>query len=145
MVYTKSLHRPRSSKMLHANKCPCGNREYKQCCEPFHQGRSIPINPEQLLRARYSAYVKLDRDFILQTWHSSTSPKDFSFPPIQWKKLIILRIKDNCIDFIARYIFNHHICELRENSEFVCEQGRWYYRGALSSQCTQTNDDLTGA
>ena len=44
--------------------CPCGSaKPYSQCCEPLIRGERA-LTPEALMRARYSAYVNTEVDFI---------------------------------------------------------------------------------
>jgi SEC-C motif-containing protein len=52
--------------------CPCGSgSDYVACCEPIITGKKNAETPEQLMRARYSAHVKVEIDFL----HDSTHPK----------------------------------------------------------------------
>ena len=47
------------------DSCPCGSgNDYKSCCEPIIQGKKAAETAEQLMRARYTAHVKVDVDFI---------------------------------------------------------------------------------
>ncbi|CAM2005542.1 YchJ family protein [Acanthopleuribacter pedis] len=55
--------------------CPCTpENAYAQCCQPFHLGDQQPETAEKLMRARYSAYVKGEVDFILNTTHPAKRP-----------------------------------------------------------------------
>ncbi len=52
--------------------CPCRVLEnssvtYEKCCAPLHEGKTHASTPEQLMRARYSAYVKKTIPFIAKT------------------------------------------------------------------------------
>ena len=52
--------------------CPCGSgKKYKKCCGLFHDGKAIPA-PEQLMRARFCAYVLGHHQFIIETTHSES-------------------------------------------------------------------------
>ena len=47
--------------------CPCGTgTKYKRCCRPIHGGRPAD-EPQQLMRARYTAYVMGLAEFIIET------------------------------------------------------------------------------
>ena len=72
--------------------CPCGsNKEYGKCCKLYHDGLTIPSTAEQLMRARYSAYVKQKKDFLLNTWDEESIPKFFKFDKtISWSSLEII-------------------------------------------------------
>lgn len=49
--------------------CMCySGRKYKKCCRPYHAGRDVP-DVVSLVRARFSAYILGDTDFILNTTH----------------------------------------------------------------------------
>ena len=51
--------------------CPCGSgKSYAECCEKIIKGTPAET-PEALMRARYSAYVKGEIDFIMESIHSS--------------------------------------------------------------------------
>ena len=50
--------------------CPCGSgSEYSVCCEPLVRGAVQAETAEQLMRSRYSAYVKVETDYIFDTTH----------------------------------------------------------------------------
>lgn len=49
-------------------KCPCGSsKSYESCCAPIHAGAEIAATAEACMRARYSAFVKHEIDFLLST------------------------------------------------------------------------------
>lgn len=48
--------------------CPCGSgKTYSECCEPIIKNTSKAPTAESLMRARYSAYVKHEIDFIINS------------------------------------------------------------------------------
>eukprot|EP00798_Chlamydomonas_sp_ICE-L_P000628 gene628-2062_t len=48
--------------------CPCcSGAKYEACCESFHKGTAVPDTPEQLLRARFSAYAMKNPEYIADT------------------------------------------------------------------------------
>ncbi len=48
--------------------CPCGSdRTYTACCEPLHRGTATAETAEALMRARYSAFVQGEIDFLVDT------------------------------------------------------------------------------
>lgn len=50
--------------------CPCGSeKRYEDCCGPIIAGTAKPETAEALMRARYSAYVKCEVDFLLDSLH----------------------------------------------------------------------------
>ena len=50
--------------------CPCGSSTaYSECCEPLITGRRTATTAEQLMRSRYSAYVKVATEYLYSTTH----------------------------------------------------------------------------
>ncbi|MDO4911171.1 MAG: YchJ family metal-binding protein [Corynebacterium sp.] len=61
----------------HDPQMPCycnSGRTFLDCCHRFLSGRVYPGVPEALMRARYSAYVVGDAEFIRSTWSERTRP-----------------------------------------------------------------------
>ena len=77
--------------------CPCGSEvKYESCCQDYHVEKKDPETAEKLMRARYSAFVKNQIDFIGNTHIPGT--KDFSVEEARqwatdstWKGLEILK------------------------------------------------------
>lgn len=113
-------------------ECPCGGPDYDQCCGRFLDGDGLPADAQQLMRSRYTAYVLGRGDWILQTWHTSTRPA----PPVtgdgvKWLGLDVKRhvpAGDKAVvEFVARYREGGRGQRLHECSNFVHENGRWWY------------------
>ena len=50
--------------------CPCGsNLKYDECCLPLIKGDKTAITAEQLMRSRYSAYVKKEVGYLRASLH----------------------------------------------------------------------------
>ena len=50
--------------------CPCGSdSDYSKCCAPIISGKKKAESAEQLMRARYSAHVKVEVDFLYESTH----------------------------------------------------------------------------
>ena len=87
------------------------------------------------MRSRYSAFVVLDADYLLRTWHSSTRVPRFEFDADQrWTGLDILDTTDGgmlhptgTVEFRAHYNRRGVLGSQRETSRFVREDGRWVY------------------
>ncbi len=124
------------------NNCPCGlDKTYEDCCGKFHNFESIPTTAEQLMRSRYSAYAKIDTEYLLKTSHPSTR-KNYVIEDIKswaeeniWQKLQIIKIQkgqknqsEGIVEFKAFYLDKegntqkHH-----EKSSFVKEGNTWFY------------------
>ena len=115
--------------------CPCGRpADYAQCCGPLHAGTTTAATAEQLMRSRYSAYVRHDEPYLLATWHASTRPAklDLAEDACKWLGLQIrqhTRQSDDheTVEFVARYKIAGRAHRLHELSRFVREEGRWFY------------------
>ena len=118
--------------------CPCcSQKPYNECCQPLHQGEKQATTPEQLMRSRYSAFAKHKIDYLLQTTHSSIQSSTDKTSLTRWatenhwEKLEIIRFSENesngVVEFKA-YFHTYDTNEIHhELSEFVKEDGRWYY------------------
>ncbi|TAG00346.1 MAG: hypothetical protein EAZ37_17545 [Burkholderiales bacterium] len=128
----------------HSKHCPCGGlpkgASYEQCCGRFHSGAHYgqAPTPEALMRSRYSAYVLRLRDYLNDTWHSSTRPIEL-MPFDADEKWLGLEIREappikadateGFVEFIARSkpAGGGAAERMHERSRFVKEAGRWLY------------------
>lgn len=121
-------------------ECPCGvGGEISQCCGPIINGSVQASTPEQLMRARYSAYATGAIDFLEKSTHSK-SRKQFDPEEAKrwsrdsrWLGLTILSVDSSQpnrahVNFEARYedkdgvpIFH------RERSLFEREGDEWRF------------------
>jgi SEC-C motif domain protein len=121
--------------------CPCGSEKpFGECCEPILNGIANPSTAEALMRARYSAYVTANIDFIGRTFHSSTraqfdreSARKWA-EGSQWHGLQILKIIDGkeqdaegTVEFIATYSQKDEEVKHHEISTFRKEAGDWTF------------------
>ncbi|WP_242491700.1 YchJ family protein [Actinomyces minihominis] len=97
--------------------------------------KTWPNTAEELMRSRFSAFKEGDRDWLLASWHPSTRPAnlDLSGNPV-WRGLQILDTRaggtddtEGIVEFRATYLTNDGIQVMHERSNFVREDGRWYY------------------
>src|SRR5678815_4039357 len=98
--------------------CPCGSGStFAACCEPIINGTRQAQTAEELMRARYSAFVTGAIDFIVTSTHSRTQKEiDISFIrewslTSTWHGLQILETKavnenKSFVSFEARYTQN---------------------------------------
>ncbi|NVJ65695.1 MAG: YchJ family protein [Gammaproteobacteria bacterium] len=122
--------------------CPCQNpssvsaQEYANCCEPLHQGIKQAQCPEVLMRSRYSAFYLGLGNYIYQTHHSdfrNGSPEDYqqSAENTEWCCLEVLeseQVEDTgTVNFKAYFIDKDKLHCLHEISNFVRENGQWFY------------------
>ena len=119
--------------------CPCGSGStFNECCEPIIKGTRESETAEQLMRARYSAFVTGAIDFIVSSTHSRTQKEiDLTFirewsETSTWHGLEILETKTisekkASVSFEARYTQKEQEQNHREKSLFEREDGRWRF------------------
>ncbi|MDH4449283.1 MAG: YchJ family metal-binding protein [Rhodoferax sp.] len=126
------MRKPTSSDRI---PCPCASElPYVQCCCVWHQGlaggQHAPT-PEALMRSRYSAYVRGELQYLLDTWHPSTAPGDLELAPVKWLGLEVRHAVQTgdagVVEFVARYRDANGAQRMHETSRFVREAQRWYY------------------
>jgi len=136
--------------------CPCGSREtFADCCEPCLSGDKIPLTAEALMRSRYTAYTRLDDDYLLATWHPDTRP-DTRHPSDDgdntvWTGLSVLRTeaglagdKTGVVEFIASCNVGKKPSQLHEISEFMHDGERWFYVDGLDQQPVRRESPKVG-
>ena len=94
------------------------------------------------MRSRYSAYVLNLEDYLLATWHGSTRPAAGTLQlndGVRWLGLKVLRFDPSApdraqVEFVAKFKQGgFSATKLHECSDFVFEDGRWFYlTGVLS-------------
>lgn len=115
------------------SSCACGSSQsYPQCCQPYHRQEAVARTPEALMRSRYSAFVLGLADYLLATWHRDTRPAtlDLGDSP-EWVGLQVLSSGSEGVrgqvHFRALYRMPDGFGYLEEDSDFVQDEGRWYY------------------
>lgn len=122
---------------MNLSPCPCGSGLiYAACCRPYHRGADTPDTAEKLMRSRYSAFFLKLEDHLMQTWHSSMRPAklDLRDDDTNWQKLEILKRHAGGstdtrgkVEFKAYYLMPDGIGYLHEISNFIRENGVWFY------------------
>ncbi len=112
-----------------ANACPCGATDC--ACALYHNGAAAP-DALSLMRSRYTAYVLKLYDYLMNTWHSDTRPAALEWEHQRWlglevKNYSVESPEHATVEFVARYKVNGRAYRLHEISNFVCEQGKWFY------------------
>jgi SEC-C motif-containing protein len=116
-------------------KCPCGNeRDFSSCCEIIHQDLAKAETAEKLMRARYTAFVVGNIDFLYHTFHPTTrrfqTKKEIESWAKQnkWMQLEILNSTYSTVEFKAHYLDQHFDVQVHhEKSKFMQVQHMWYY------------------
>ncbi len=136
--------------------CYCGSKKaYGECCGPIMDGSKKAGSPEILMRARYSAFCRLDMNFLsgsLHPEHRQDHDVDATrrwAENADWLGLKIVAAAPpkesedvGHVEFIATFkekglTRNHH-----EKSEFKRHKGRWYFvDGDMVKAATQINED----
>jgi SEC-C motif-containing protein len=117
--------------------CPCGKPlTLQQCCGRYLDDFANHPAPdaESLMRSRYCAFVLLDRNYLLATWHPERRPTDLQLDPrTRWLGLEVRsrRQVDAThaeVEFVARCREQSgKATRIHERSRFVMENGRWFY------------------
>jgi SEC-C motif-containing protein len=116
---------------------------YVDCCGRWHDGFSRAEHPptaEATMRSRYSAYALLQGrgvaprgllEYLVKTWHPSTSPGELELAPLNWTGLDVLHHESSgdaaVVEFVAHHKVNGRAGKLHEVSRFVREAGAWLY------------------
>lgn len=127
-------------------ECPCGSlKPYAECCQRFHEGRSLPT-PVELMRSRYAAYALNLPQYIMATTHPG-SPH-FIEDRQKWTRHLaefalntkfsgveILSVHEEdamaVIVFTARLTQKKQDLTFTEKSYFEKVRGKWLYRNGL--------------
>lgn len=119
--------------------CPCGTEKtYEECCEQLHAGEINADHPEQLMRARYCAFIKHAFDFLVD----STDPQirveinhqgnEEWAKTAQFTRLEVLSssVEGNkgFVEFKAHYTQNGENHVHHEKSKFRRHGGEWFFR-----------------
>jgi SEC-C motif-containing protein len=114
--------------------CPCGSRRaYQNCCGRLHAGAPAGT-AEELMRARYTANVLGEDNFLFRSWHPRTRPDHIETAGIRWSRLTVLRTVDGqesddtgTVEFSAEYTTPAGPGVLHETSRFERRRGSWVY------------------
>lgn len=123
------------------NICPCGSGvPYSECCEPIISGVRSAETAEQLMRARYSAYVTVAVDFLFETTHPAyrkgydhAGTKSWA-EKSEWMGLEIIGSRlggpndtEGEMEFVARFREQGNLHTHHERGQFKRENGTWYF------------------
>ncbi|MCY4781367.1 YchJ family metal-binding protein [Sphingobacterium sp. UT-1RO-CII-1] len=116
-------------------ECPCGSgKKYTNCCGIVHNDIKNAISPEQLMRARYTAFCLHNIDFLYNTYHpsirsyqSKNAIRDWALEN-KWVKLEIIDNSKSDVEFKAYYLDTNHSLNIHhEKSFFKQSRESWYY------------------
>ncbi len=121
--------------------CPCGSKKaFVVCCQPILEAPQKAATAEALMRARYTAHVVKNVDFVVATTHSNTYQPDHHAAIVEWvdsttwNKLEVLEThkgqasdQEGFVLFRANYEQDGTAKVHEEESYFKREVGRWYF------------------
>lgn len=135
--------------------CPCGSENaYSECCEPIIKNTRKAQTAIELMRARYSAYARVETDFLSTSLHPDRREKHDQqetrnwAAKSQWDRLEILRTEEGgendtkgLVEFIAYYSVKGERTRHHEVATFVKENDEWYFddgEGVLPQQVVRS-------
>ena len=139
----------RGEMMKATEKCPCGSgNKFGECCGPVISGKQKAKTAEALMRARYSAYVTGDIDFIATSCKRGEDGNDIDLDETrrwskesEWHGLTIHSVSEGgendtsgVVEFSAHYSRGGLRDEHRERAVFKKIDGAWLYtEGSLAA------------
>lgn len=122
--------------------CPCGSKqEYASCCGAVISGSRRAETAEQLMRSRYSAYVKKEIGWLRSSLHpkyrsdfNEATTRDWA-ERSQWLGLEIVKKEQGgpsdsvgTVEFIATFDEHGQRHVHRETATFEKIDGSWYFK-----------------
>jgi len=122
--------------------CHCGSgKSFAECCEPVIKGERAAATAEELMRARYSAFVVADVDFLTASMHPDH--RDDNDPEAtrdwaensEWLGLQIVETEGGgegddtgVVEFIASFEYGGEFSPYHEIASFEKLDGTWYFK-----------------
>ncbi len=128
--------------------CPCGSQaSYADCCGAIISGTKPAATAEQLMRSRYSAYVKKEMDYIRESLHpehrgdyDEASSRAWA-ETAEWQGIKILgttaggpQDSEGEVEFLVTFTEKGVRQEHHEISNFKKEKGNWYFTTGKTMQ-----------
>ncbi len=141
------------SEILLLSNCPCGSqKKFTDCCEPLISGKQQAASPEALMRSRYTSFTLQDVDYLfksmtpeLQQETDREDMQDFADEVDSWVKLEVINAPtpdadQGNVEFAAYFMYEGEQQRIHENSQFVKQNGQWFYAGH-EHQCDSHDHD----
>lgn len=135
--------------------CPCkSGKTLGVCCGPLLRGEKRAETAEALMRARYTAYVVGDVEFLrvsstkgVQAEFDEATTRAWS-KAAEWHGLEIISTsqgqqddREGVVEFRALYSANREFCNHHEVAKFVREDGEWKFEdGELIGETPMTRE-----
>lgn len=131
--------------MVVNDKCPCGrDKLYADCCARPHQNLVFAETAEDLMRSRYTAFVKGMGDYLMKSHHSRTKVNinkqeliDWA-RSVEWLGLEIIRTskggkddREGLVEFKAHFKEGRKRRVLHQHAKFSREFGCWVYESVV--------------
>jgi len=131
------------------DQCPCGsNKAYAECCLPVIKSEQPALTAEQLMRSRYSAFVKKEIGYIFTSLHpdfrsdyDEKSTREWA-ESAEWHDFKMLDTKkgghedqEGQVEFVVTFSERGMKREHHELSSFKKQNGTWYFtEGKIQQQ-----------
>ncbi len=121
--------------------CPCGSgADYPECCEPIIRGERQAGTPEEVMRARYSAYAMKETEYLLSSLdpekrqdHDAESTRQWA-ENAEWHGLEIINTEgggpedeEGDVEFRATFTYKGDRETHHELAHFRKDNDTWYY------------------
>jgi SEC-C motif-containing protein len=121
--------------------CPCGSsKPYVDCCLPLISGERLADTAEQVMRSRYTAFVKMELAWLRDSLHpghradyDEASSRAWA-ERAEWHGLEILKTEkggpvdqEGMVEFVVSFTENGVRQKHRELASFQRTNGAWYY------------------
>ncbi len=121
--------------------CPCGSgQDFAECCEAIHLGKVKAETAETLMRARYSAYVTANVEFLGESLDEegreafdADSAREWA-ETAKWQSFEVLSVEggsadddEGLVEFRAVYEANGEVQEHHERSYFQKIEDKWCF------------------
>jgi SEC-C motif-containing protein len=125
--------------------CPCGSAEPEiDCCTPIRERAKQAPTAEALMRSRYTAFVRGDVDWIMESHHPDTVGEIDRDEVGRWStesEWLGLRIKstegggiddaEGMVEFRARYRAQGQTIDHAERAHFERSEGEWRFHSVV--------------
>lgn len=131
--------------------CPCGStKNYELCCEPIIHQKKLATTAESLMRARYSAYVMHEIQFITDSCLADNTSVAIDMQETErwskestWEGLQILGVEkgqetdsEGIVEFKATYSRGGLKDVHQEKASFIKSKGKWLYKDGIVKPLT---------
>jgi SEC-C motif-containing protein len=132
-------------KVENTDLCPCcSGKSYSECCLPIMEGEKKAETAEQLMRARYSAYVTEHIEFLRDSSVKAVQEEFIAEMTTRWSRsarwhrLEIVatekggpKDKTGVVEFRAEYTAGEEFCNHHEKATFVKEKDGWKFEDGV--------------